>query len=75
MTKSGQSAALMALRGIDIDNPRTYEKKEIYHYFDGESNINLLINYLTKLIDGKDVLPQVYRIMAFDGLNFELNCT
>lgn len=43
-TKTGSSAALMALRGIDIDKPRQYERKEMFHYLDGESNLNLLVN-------------------------------
>lgn len=44
LKKVGYSVGIMALRGIDINYPFQYMRKETYHYLDGESNLNLLIN-------------------------------
>ncbi|KAL4496220.1 hypothetical protein ABPG72_012957 [Tetrahymena utriculariae] len=70
---SGQSKALMALRGIDLDDPYQFTRKEIFHYLDGESNLNLLINQLSRVTQGKEILPSINRMITFDRLKIEIN--
>lgn len=62
----------MALRGLDLDDPYQLTRKEAFHYLDGESNLNMLVNSLSKMSGGENVLPAETKMITFDNLKVEL---
>lgn len=71
---SGQSEGMLALRGLDINNPANLflARKENYHYLDGESNLRLLISQLHSVIYPKKKERLKTTIITFDELKIDV---